>query len=190
MGDEIAPPVNRAALQGNGRPERGERFLQSRRVIGDERVLGLRAARDEVVEQGAPGRLVSSPMLRTARPRARQARRAAKSTPLAGRAGRARPCRQGSSGRWTPRRAAVCPRRPSRLSPCARPGSPHPCGQTRRTPCQSAPDPSRSGSRQIGARDQGVGPRADRSAATCCATLAGSRPRSSAEPRNSDPLQQ
>ena len=57
MGEQVAVLVNRAALEGSGGPERGERLLQARRAVADEQVRGSQAARDEVVEQGAPGRL-------------------------------------------------------------------------------------------------------------------------------------
>src|ERR1700757_2511658 len=55
MGQKIAMLVNRAALDKNIRPKRGERFLKAGSAIGDDELRRLQAAFDEIIEERPPG---------------------------------------------------------------------------------------------------------------------------------------
>src|ERR1700751_4798657 len=55
MGQKIAMLVNRAALDQNIRPKRGERFLKAGSAIGDDELRRLQAAFDEIIEERPPG---------------------------------------------------------------------------------------------------------------------------------------
>ena len=54
MRQQIAMLMNRAALDQDIRPERGERFVEAGSAIDDHKLWGSQAAFDEIVEKSAP----------------------------------------------------------------------------------------------------------------------------------------
>src|ERR687887_2352609 len=55
MGQKIAMLVNRAALEQNIRPQRGERFFKAWSAIDDDELRRSQAAVDEIIEEAPPG---------------------------------------------------------------------------------------------------------------------------------------
>ncbi len=59
-GQEVAVLVNRAALNQNIRPKRGQRLLEAGSAIDDDELRRLQAAIDEAVEERPPGGFASA----------------------------------------------------------------------------------------------------------------------------------
>src|SRR5438132_5611289 len=65
MGKKIAMFVNRAALDQNIRPKRGQRPLKAGSAIDDDELRRFQAAVDEIIEERPPGGLALSTARRT-----------------------------------------------------------------------------------------------------------------------------
>src|SRR6476646_4234701 len=57
MGEEVPVLMDRAALSGHVRPERGERLLQSRRAVNKDELGCPQATRGKIIQDRPPGRL-------------------------------------------------------------------------------------------------------------------------------------